>query len=214
MGGQMQDNPRPRDGLKVRSAPRTNLFLAATLLAAGSATSVRIRDLSPIGAQVESFAIPEPGSAMTLTRGRLSVQGHVSWATERRCGLHFSTRVSIQEWMANPVNLEQQRVDHSVAAVKAGAVPLAVPGHGDAAEGLADDLTRVSSLLEMLGDALASDPAIVAAHGITLQNLDIALQTLTALAATVYGDGPERAAGVRRLDELRISGAQALCAKP
>lgn len=207
----MRNNSLPDGGREVRAAPRTNLFLAATLLAGDKANQVKIRDLSPIGAQVESFTFPDVGSAMTLARGRLRVSGHVSWSTDRRCGLNFATRISVQEWMANPVNPEQLRVDHAVGVVKAGAGPLAPPGyHHEAADGLAEDLRRVSSLLEMLGDALASDPAIVAAHGITLQNLDIAMQTLTALAAIVEAGEPERAASMLRLDELRISGAQAL----
>ena len=92
-------------------------------------------------------------------------------------------------------------------------MPLAKPGHPypPAGEGLADDLKRVSRLLEMLGDALAGDPAIVTAHGVTLQNLDIALQTLTALAATVEGGDPGDAArSLLRLEELRLSCGQAL----
>src|SRR5688572_18679488 len=180
MGGQMHDNPVSDSDHDARSEGRTNLFLAATMHAGGNATAVKIRDLSPIGAQVESSTFPEVGSAMTLARGHLSVQGQVSWSTQRRCGLRFSNRISVQEWMASPANLEQQRVDHAVAAVKAGAVPIAAPAHRFAsAQGLADDLARVSRLLEKLGDALASDPALVTEYGIPLQNLDIAMQTLS-----------------------------------
>lgn len=212
----MQDNSRPNSGVEGRQAVRVNLFMAATLHASGVETAVKIRDLSATGAQIECTLMPDIGSAMTLARGRLSVQGHVTWCTERRCGLHFSTRISVPDWMANPVNGEQQRVDHVVALVKAGAVPLAprasVPARPVAAkaDGVGEDLRRVSQLLENLGDALANDPAIVTQHGTTLQNLDIAMQTLIALAESMQANPLAGAASVARLDELRTSCAQAL----
>ncbi len=205
---------KSRDGeLNGRVDPRTNLFMAATVISGERSIAVKIRDLSSSGAQVEGREFPEVGSAMTLVRGRLSVRGHVTWSAERRCGLHFTKRISVSGWMASPVNGEQQRVDHVVAVVKAGAVPKATPGHPHppAVEGLADDLRRVSKLLETLGDDLASDPAIVTGHGVMLQNLDIALQTLTVLAETVgSGEDPGDAVNRVRLDDLRISCDQAL----
>lgn len=222
-GGQVQENLLPNGEAGARAAARVNLFMAATLHASGVETAVMIRDLSAIGAQIETSVTPPVGSAVILTRGQLAIQGHVTWCAARRCGLHFSARISVQDWMANPVNREQQRVDHIVQAVKAGAGPLAARPHlgppvctpapvfegpGTAAE--VADLARVSQLLENLGDALASDPEIVAKHGTALQTLDIAMQTLTALAEAMQAHGPDRVACAARLAELRTSCAQAL----
>lgn len=205
----MLDNSLPDNGpggpQQARAAVRVNLFMAATLHVSGVETAVKIRDLSATGAQIECTLLPDVGSLMTLTRGRLSVQGHVAWCTERRCGLKFSSSVSVPDWMANPVNREQQRVDHIVTAVKAGVVPLvsAAPHATAPADGVAQDLARVSRLLGSLGDALANDPAIIAQHGIALQNLDIAIQTLMALAETMQAGAPADAASFVRLNELR-----------
>jgi hypothetical protein len=208
----MQENTLPSGGPEARVAVRVNLFMAATLHASGTEIPVKIRDLSATGAQIESAVLPDVGSAITLARGRLSVQGRVTWSVERRCGLQFTARISVQDWMANPVNRQQQRVDHVVASVKAGAVPLVapVPRVAGAACGVAEDLMRVSQLLESLGDALANDPAIIAQHGTALQNLDIAMQTLTALAETTQKDSAAESASIARLDELRASCAEAL----
>ena len=197
---------------QARAAIRVNLYMAATLQVSGVETAAKIRDLSAAGAQVECSLLAEVGSPMTLTRGRLSVQGHVAWCTERRCGVKFTSNVSVQDWMANPVNREQTRVDHIVTAMKAGVVPLvsAVAPLTVPADGAAQDLERVSQLLGSLGDALASDPAIIAQHGIALQNLDIAIQTLTALAETMQAGAPMNAAQIVRLNELRTSCAEAL----
>ena len=212
----MLDNSLPDNvpgrSTQARAAVRVNLFMAATLHASGVETAVKIRDLSATGAQIESSVLPEVGSPMTLGRGRLSVQGHVAWCAERRCGLKFALKISVPDWMANPVNREQGRVDQIVTAVKAGVVPLvSAAAHATApVEGAAQDLARVSRLLENLGDALASDPAVIAQHGIALQSLDIAIQTLTALAEAMQAGGPTDTAKVARLDELRMSCAEAL----
>lgn len=47
------------------------------------------------------------------------------------------------------------------------------------------NLARAISLLEALEDALCDDPAILAAHGERLQNLDAALQYLKAADAAL-----------------------------
>ena len=208
----MQENSRHDDPPEGRAAARTNLFMAATLRIANSEIPVKIRDLSATGAQIESAVLPDIGSAITLIRGHLSVQGRVTWCVERRCGLQFNARISVQDWMANPVNREQRRVDHIVTAVKAGTIPRAAPANqkSKARPEVAEDLRSVAQLLENLGDTLAGDPALVAEHGIALQNLDIAMQTLNALAETMRSDASADAASVARLDELRTSCAEAI----
>lgn len=191
--------------------------MAATLHAADVATPVKIRDLSAAGAQVETSLLPAVGSLVTLSRGRLRIQGHVTWCTERRCGLHFSSQISVQDWMTNPVNHEQRRVDRAVAVVKSGAAPLPAAAAGREARPvlpMADDLRQVSRLLELLGDALASDPALVSEHGTELQSLDLAVQTLTVLAETMDNGAPANAASIARLNELRAICGVALRAKP
>ena len=213
-GGSLQENSRQDGPPEGRAAARTNLFMAATLRTADNEIPVKIRDLSVTGAQIESATLPDVGAAITLARGRLSVQGRVTWCVERRCGLQFTARISVQDWMANPVNREQRRIDHVVAAVKAGTIPQTAPANqkSKARPEVAEDLRSVAQLLENLGDTLASDPALVAQHGIEMQNLDIAMQTLNALAATMRNDAPADAASIARLDELRTSCAEALLA--
>ena len=213
-GGSLQDNSRHEYPPEGRAEARTNLFMAATLRMADKEIPVKIRDLSVSGAQIESTTLPDIGAAITLVRGRLSVEGRVTWCIERRCGLQFTARISVQDWMANPVNREQRRVDNVVAAVKAGTVPREVPASqkSKARPDFAEDLRGVAQLLENLGDTLASDPALVAQHGIEMQNLDIAMQTLNALAGAMRNDAPTDAASIARLNELRTSCAEALLA--
>lgn len=169
---------------ETRSTARTNLFLAATVHSGGRSHPVKIRDLSAGGARIDSSFHSEVGAALTLVRGRLSAPAHVTWLDGDRCGLQFSSPVSVQEWMTNPVSLDQLRVDHFVSLARTGAGELAAPVSRDVAmpQRMAPDLWRVSRLLEDLGEALAGDSATVGRHHVKLQNLDVAIQTLTALA--------------------------------
>ena len=197
---------------EARESVRSNLLIAAIVRSGGASHAVKIRDLSAAGAQVESALQPEVGRAMTLVRGELSVESHVSWSAGGRFGLLFVAPVSVSDWMAKPRNRHQQSVDSLVAIVRAEQPPPAMAAHDDAraAYGLAEDLQRLARLLERLGDRLARDPEVAAHHGADLQSLDIALQTLCALAGAIEPDSARGDASRARLDGLRISCDEAL----
>lgn len=212
----MTASPECREG-DARTEARASIYLAAALYCDGFPAPVRIRNLSTTGALVEGATVPNSGALVQLVRGGLIVHGLVAWSADGRCGLKFSGSIDVQRWRVAP-NLEQQRVDEVVRLVKAGAVPLPVPPLGQAPQRpepaewgtrLSQDLHSASELLEKLGEALAGDAHVVAAHGPALQNLDIALQVLAAVEAIL--DGDESAdMDATKLRALRRSATQAL----
>jgi hypothetical protein len=207
LSGSASDH-RPPDG---RAAPRTNLFLAATLDSVRGAEPVTIRDLSSGGARIQGARLLEIGLTATLARGPLRMPGEVSWSMGDRAGLRFASSISVRAWMANPLNREQQRIDRVIADVRKGtAIALPEARATEGADDLAHDLRRVADLLEQLGDELAGDAVVAANYAVKLQYLDIAAQTLTALAETVRTGDPEPASNVARLDDLRKSCTEAL----
>ena len=196
----------------ARASPRTNLFLAAVLHGPGYSAPVKVRNMSATGALVEAAAVPDRGSAIRLVRGSLAIPGVVVWSTRGRCGLHFSSLICVREWMAPPANREQQRVDEAVRLLKAGAIPLsALAGSASRAgrEEFGDDLRNVARLLETLAEHLIGNEATLLAHGDELQNLDIAVQTLNAVASAL-GSESESPALFSRIENLRTSCHQAL----
>ena len=202
----------------ARAAARASLYLAAALYCDGTSSPVKIRNISTTGALLEGATIPAEGSLVQLVRGGLIVHGLVAWASDCRCGLKFSGSVDVQQWRASPSNSEQQRVDEIVRLVKAGAVPLPVPPLSQIAEpaqvretsaDLSADLRRASKLLEVLGGVLASDPELVMQHGTALQNLDIAMQVISAVEAIIAGDS-DLEIDATKLPGLRRSADQAL----
>lgn len=192
----------PPDG---RAEARANLFLAAALHSAGVAHPVRIRDLSSAGARVETFLVPDVGTAATLIRGSLSVDCHVSWNANHFCGLHFCSPVSVHDWMTHPDVFERLRLGDPVSSFDQGAVEEVAAAQVEAgkAAAIARDLARVNRLLETLGEALAGDPEMVARHGEKLHNLGLAMQTLAALAETLRTIARENPAGQAARDKRR-----------
>jgi len=164
--------------------------------------------MSAVGALIEGATMPAPGLLVRLVRGGLTAAGTVAWAAEGRCGLSFSGTVDVPAWLAPPANKEQQRVDDVVRLVKAGAVPLD-PGGAQVPLQIAEDLSRVSALLELLGNELARDDEVVERYAGVLQNLDIAAQTIAAIESLIE-DPASELTGKLRLRHLRRSAVQAL----
>lgn len=193
------------------------MFLASVLRVGREQAPVRVRNMSPNGAMVESPLIPGVGSVVHLMRGGLTAKGIVVWTSHKRCGLYFPSEVSVQAWLASPTKVEQQRVDNIIALVRSGAIPPSTelvaandPDPRTRAQ-LVDDLGAVVDLMQGLEDELTSSMATLERHGMKLQHLDIAMQMLRAVASELSPAdlGIERTAAAR-LQDLRVSCAEAL----
>ena len=141
-----------------RRSERTHLFLVATLTGGGISDSVRVRNLSPTGAQVEGLALPGHGTLVVLRRGALEAAGTIVWAAKGRAGVAFSVPVAVADWLptkeARPLALTRLS-------------PLAAIA----------DLERLSVELAAFGEALVRDPAVAASHP-EIQFFDAAAQRL------------------------------------
>ena len=178
----MQDSSSKR-AVEARAAARTNLFMAATLISADASHVVKIRDLSEIGARIETSLPIEVGAAVTLVRGTLSVHARVGWHAQRFCGLNFASPVSVQDWIASPVNAEREAV--------APLAELEIVGTARNAESPGEELTRISRWLEAFGQTLSNDPQVVFKHGTQLFSLGVAARALGALARTMHAESSQ-----------------------
>lgn len=174
--------PEPFTATDQRAQHRSNLFVIAALHCPGAdplaPVRVRVRNLSPEGALIEGSPLPEIGTSVRLTRGRLSAVGELRWCDGHRAGLRFSSPVRVADWLPGAHQAGQQRVDEILFEARAGSGPgsaaPAVPGQPDYAE-LARALTKA-------GEELAADPGIAGRHPGALQAIDIAAQALARLA--------------------------------
>jgi hypothetical protein len=151
-------------------------------------------------------------------RGSLVARGTVIWSLGNRCGLRFSSEVSVPEWLAAPTAVHQQRVDEMVALVKAGGMPgksspasyQGVTHEARSQEQLVDDLGAVIRLMQDLEDDLATSGETLERHAMKLQNLDIAMQMLRAVAAELAPQGSTEQVSLAKLADLRVACARAL----
>ena len=202
----------PPQSTEARSAPRFSIFLAAVLYQP-TPIPVRIRNMSVSGALIEGSQLPAAGSIVRLSRGSLSAKGCIAWAGEGRCGIQFDDGVNVRQWLAPSAHREQQRVDTLVQRIKQKETGDDEPDLSIASDRpywLSDDLARIGHLLERLGDRLADDPDVVQRHETHIQQLDIAVQSLRAIAVLLTAANVASPREDERVFHLRSSATQAL----
>lgn len=91
----------------TRLASRRNLFVAAQLKWENRLSAVRIRNISGVGALVESEMLPPAETIVRLVRGQQSAHGHVVWLRGGRAGIVFSTPVSPDDWLPSRLKVRQ-----------------------------------------------------------------------------------------------------------
>lgn len=104
----------------IRSDPRSNVFLVATISAGSASNPVKVRNLSVHGALLEGAALPPVGSATCLRRGGLVVEGVVAWRDEAHCGLYFKNSIDVAAWVKRVGSEGQQKVDAAMADIRRG----------------------------------------------------------------------------------------------
>jgi hypothetical protein len=169
-GGQAGDRTR---------AHRSNLFLAASIEVAGTASPVKIRNLSETGGMLEGPAFPAIGTALTLKRQEVEIEATVVWLRPPRCGVAFQGRIGVAEWVSgkrSPPEIDQR---------------------------VAEELAFVRRILDSIGDELVDEPVFLQRHAKALQGFDLAGQILGNLANVLKAEDREAAIRAIGMEELR-----------
>ena len=162
----------------ARADDRSNVFLAATLVAAGRSFPVRVRNISPGGALIGGADLPSAGLAVILRRGSLSTSADVAWREPSQCGVRFSTSIDVAEWVRRVGHPGQEQVDALVRLVR----PPALPGEvspvftpsGDSISAISQDLSETCDQLANVAEFLEGQPE-------ELLRLDVIAQRLRQL---------------------------------
>jgi len=177
----MDTAPLPDNRIESRS----NLFVMATLYAAGGSTPVRIRNMSPGGGLIEASAFPPLGTLVRLSRGSFSIAGAIVWVDESRAGVRFASPIAVADWLPQGRRgAGQQLIDEVVHRSRVGAMPKPEANSALLQENapLSEELMRLRQTLERAGEALASDPVVTSHHMAALQMIDAVAQALARLA--------------------------------
>ena len=79
-----------------RRSRRSHLLMAATLEVSGRAISVKLRNLSADGAQVEGDQLPVEGTSVLFRKGELAIAGRVIWTKGKQAGISFAQKLETQ----------------------------------------------------------------------------------------------------------------------
>jgi hypothetical protein len=170
----------------LRVESRNNIFVIAVLdLDCGSATPVRVRNLSQNGALVEASVLPEAGTSVLLKRGSLCVEAQVVWVDQQRAGLRLAKPVTVSEWLPyGPRASRQQLADelvHQRRSTKTQPSAAAASPPQNSSGGA--ELTELAKMLKRAVEELALDHSTTTRHPLALQIIDGVIEALTRSAA-------------------------------
>lgn len=160
-----------------RAQIRSNVFLAAALVAGARTIPVRLRNLSARGALLEAPALPPTGSKVHLVRGELSAEGEIAWQKDGVAGLRFCGEIDAAQWVRRIGHRGQQRVDEAMAALRAHKPARSVDDRDKSAS-----LVRMSAELDAISERLALFPEMNVDFAEELLKLDALAQNLRRLS--------------------------------
>jgi hypothetical protein len=166
----------------ARANERSNVFLSAALYTPTRSYPVRIRNISVDGALVDGANLPDQGSAVSLRRAHLAVDGEIAWRAGELRGVHFSSTIDVDEWVRLKGHAGQQRVDQVIAAIR---TPECEPKFmGDAPNvGVGwESVESISTALEQICERLSNSPSLTAEIAEEVLRLDSIVHALRQLA--------------------------------
>lgn len=166
----------------ARAAARSNVFLAATLVAAGKSFSVRVRNISQGGALIDGSDLPAAGMEVILRRGSLRAPAEVAWSELRHCGVRFNTPIRLADWVSRIGHPGQEQVDALVRIVRDPMLPsersLVLAPSEDSISAISQDLSETC-------ERLANFSQLVDDQAEELIRLDVIAQRLRQLLEAV-----------------------------
>ena len=169
-----------REPIDPRVGMRSNVFLNASMVAAGKHVHVRVRNISERGALVDGLGLPPEGSAVQLRRGSLNASGQIAWRAGGQCGLRFDEPVHVPAWVRRIGQAGQDRVDKLVQLAREDAISGLAEPAGSQPE---DSLDRIGADLDGICERLAELPFSLE-QSEELLKLDAIAQRLAKLVAT------------------------------
>ncbi len=164
-----------------KAAGRTSTLLSARICWAGGENKAFIRNISEMGALLETEAELTPRESVTLKRDDLEVEGHVVWAKDHSCGIRFLSTVDPTVWIGE----EKPKTPTLASASLKQLLEEGKDVNSLIEKRLAEEIAFAARLIENFGDTLSRDAVICNRYPTQLQNISIALQMLTEISYIV-----------------------------
>lgn len=160
-----------------REHVRSNVFLSAVLDCGTVSSPVRVRNISAMGALLETKDSFHEGAPIILRRGDLRASGHIAWSDQGSCGIRFRHPIHIARWIKRVEHAGQRRVDEVVARVRSGQSVTEDSAFGAEPPSLAE-LEEIAEELTQLSQDLANTSDLAVERGEELVRLDTLAQRL------------------------------------
>lgn len=168
-----------------REAHRINTMLAATALVGSQSWTIRVRNISSLGALVESAVRLNNSTSVTLKRGELSVVGNVVWSHGGFFGVKFLDEIDESLWVAIPTRTALMPADdvHPNASEEIGMI-----GDSVLSARVAEELAYVGRVINGVAASLSEDPILRMRHCGKIQELAMSAELLKGLGEVIASD--------------------------
>lgn len=179
---------------EAREVHRTNTMLAATASVGRSSWEVKIRNISALGAMVETPVRPSVKSSITLKRGSAFAAGEVIWTNNRAAGIKFFEQIDKSPWLSVPI--------HEAIEPTATSDIECTPSESQTAcefddvilnRRVAEEIAYVARVVKATATLLAEDPILRIRYCSKMQELSMAVDELNSLGAVIISDNKEEA---------------------
>lgn len=180
-----------------KAAGRTSTLLSATVSQVEGDSQAFVRNISEMGALIESDAGLATDEIIVLRRGNLEVEGYVVWAKDHTYGIKFHSIINPAIWTCETPSDETNISPSS-------SLKQLIDDGGDIStlieKRLSEELLYATRFLENVGDILAKDAFLCSRYTLQLQYISIAVQMLIEINQILVADN--------KLDEIqkRVTG--------
>lgn len=168
-----------------RRAQRVNTLLAADALVGDTRWPVKIRNMSPLGAMVETSVKVDLNASIVLKRGILHAAGDVRWRRDGLFGVRFFEPAALKEWLGVPTR-EAIALLHDGSAeddqLSECVSDLVLIGR------VAEEIGYVERLISAVAAFLSEDAILRLRYCARIQELSMAADMLKQLSAVVLSD--------------------------
>lgn len=164
-----------------KASGRTSTLLSARICWGEEEAPAFVRNISEMGALLETDAAIAPNETIVLKRENLEVNGYVVWAKDHTYGIKFLYTIDPTVWIGETSPKKTTAVASSLKRLLdegKDVSPLIE-------KRLSEEIAYSARLLENVGGAFTKDAVFCNRYPTQLQNISIVIQMLTEISAVL-----------------------------
>ncbi|MDQ3045281.1 MAG: hypothetical protein M3R06_09080 [Chloroflexota bacterium] len=180
---------------ELRAQARSKVILAATWSDGAYVKPGKIRDMSTLGAMLETSFPPVVDATIILTRGKLRAAATVVWTGIQAFGVLFDEPVKVRDWLTDDPDTAIGKESFNRTCIKTVAAqsekverprPEVTPISNIVVEcRLSEEIDYAARIVLSIASVLSNDPVLRTRHAISLQELATSYQTMFEISSII-----------------------------